>query len=256
MKKILLVLLITFLLIPNVLFASTSSQAKQDWLEAKRIRFEMDAGHKQAKLDYAQDKTQENEQQVIDTAKDLFNAVLDEVESWLEWKKVESQENPNVPDEIQTNIENDVAVNVSKIDDLRGDVDSIKTQGDVGATFLKMIGSYIELLTDVARNSGAMWASIGDKLIETAKKYEQKLRDAAEKLSDNDEIINKLNVAKAELETAQDKVNLAESAYKQVKLPGTPLVKFAEGNTYLRQAKTNLINAQQQLEHAFNLITK
>ncbi len=256
MKKILLVLLITMLLLPGISQAATSNQLKQDWLNAIKIRMAAEADHKEAKLDYATDKSDENEQAVIDTGKEVLEAALDEAEAWLGWKKLEAQENPNVPDTIQTNIETDVKTNLAKIDTLRTDVKNIDSQLNLGTTFLKMIKSYLELLTDVARNSGSMWVSIGNDLIETAKTYEQKIRAAAEKLPDSDEIINKLNVAKTELQTAQDKVDFAESSYKQVKLPGTPLIKFSEGNNYLRQAKTNLLNAQQQLEHAFNLITK
>jgi len=256
MKKTFLVLLITLLLLPGVLQATTSNQLKQDWLDAMKARIAADADHKEAKLDYASDKSDKNEQEVINTGKEVLNAALDEAQAWLEWKRLEAQENPNVPDNIQTNIETDVKTNLTKIKTLRTDVDNIDSQLTLGTTFLKMVKSYLELITDVARNSGSMWVSIGNDLIETAKTYEQKLRAAAEELPDSAEIINKLDVAKTELKTAQNKVDFAEAVYKQVKLPGTPLIKFSEGNNYLRQAKTNLLNAQQQLEHAFNLITK
>ena len=69
-------------------------------------------------------------------------------------------------------------------------------------------------------------------------------------------MIAKLDIAKSELETARSKINVAEKAYDNVKLPGTPFIKFAEGNGYLWQARTNMINAYQQLEFVFNSITK
>jgi len=254
-KTVLIISMIALLLFQiSAVCALSSSEARQDWLEAKQTRFETDAKHKQAKLDYAAEKTPENDQAVIDTAKEVLDATLDEAEAWLIWKKIEAQENPNVPDDIQNSIITDVEVNLAKIDDLRTDVENINTRADIGIVFLKMIGAYVELLTDVARNTGAMWVYIGEALITTAEDYEAKLRSTAEELENNDEIINKLNLAKSELETAKNKVNIAEAAYKKVIIPGTPLIKFAEGNNYLRQAKTNLDNATRQLIHAFNLI--
>jgi len=256
MKRKLLIttVLVLFLLQVVPVLALTVSEARQDWLDAKQVRVSAAAEHNQAKLDYAVDKTPENQQRVIDTAKDLFDVVLDEVEAWLVWKEVEAETDPRVPQDIKDDIAADVATNLAKIADLRIEVDGIENQFQVGVVFLKMIGSYIELLADVARNTGAMWAYIGDSILDVADGYEAKLRQAADQLSNNSEIIAKLDLAQSDLAEARGNVDKAEVAYGLVKLPGTPLIKFAEGNDYLRVAKTNLTSAQAQLVQAFNLI--
>jgi hypothetical protein len=255
-KTVLTVAVIASLLLQvGVASALTSGEAKQSWLTAKQARASAEVEYRQAQLDYAADKTPENEQKVITTAKATLNAALDEAEAWLNWKNLEAKESAEVSDEIKNNIEADVNKNLAKIDGFRADVLGIETRFDVGVVFLKMVGGYIELLTDAARNTGAMWVYLGNQRVATAESYEAKLREAALKISDNTEIIAKLDIAKSEIETAKNKVKTAESAYKQVVLSGTPLIKFAEGNEYLRQARTNLINTHVQLEHAFNLIT-
>ncbi|MBI5071543.1 hypothetical protein HZB93_01465 [Candidatus Falkowbacteria bacterium] len=234
--------------------AITSGEAKQEWRSAQSARIEADAAYKQAQLDYAADKTPENDKKVIDTAKTVLDAALNEAEAWLNWKNLEAKES-GVPADIKANIETDVNKNLAKIATLRQDVLNIKTRAEVGVVFLKMIGSYVELLADVARNTGAMWVYLGNEIADKTAGYEVKLRAAAEKMSDNAEIMAKLDVAKSEIDVAKNKIKTAEGVYKKVVLPGTPLIMFAEGNEYLRQARLNLINAHIQLENAFNLIT-
>jgi hypothetical protein len=99
-----------------------------------------------------------------------------------------------------------------------------------------------------------MWVYIGEGLATKVSDYEAKLRTAAAGMSDNTEALAKLDVVKDEVAAAKRKIELAKTAYGKVRLPGTPLIKFAEANAYLRQAKTNLINAQVQLNNVFNLI--
>jgi hypothetical protein len=234
--------------------AATAGEAKQSWLAAGKIRITADTTYRQAQLDYAADKTPENEQKVVDTAKTVLGAALDEAEAWLNWKKAESEEDTAVPESIRQNIANDVAKNLAKINGLREEVSGIETRLEAGTVFLKMLGAYVELLVDVARNTGAAWAYVGNQRVQLAADYEAKLRETAEKLNDNAEIIAKLDIAKAEISVAKSKIKTAEAAYKKVVLPGTPLIKFSEGNNYLRQARENLINAQLQLARAFDLI--
>lgn len=254
-KFTIVALLLCFSLFQVVaVYALTSSEAKQAWLGAKQTRISADAEYRQAQLDYATDKTPENDAAVISTAKTVLNTVLDEAEAWLNWKKVEAEENPDAPDYIKNNITADVNKNLAKIDGLRTEVNGIENRLQVGVVFLKMVGAYVELLADVARNTGAMWVYIGDNLVSTTEDYEAKLRQAANQLDDKTAVIEKLDIAKSEIATAESKVKVAETAYKQVVLPGTPMIKFAEGNNYLRQAKTNLVNAHLQLVHAYNLI--
>ncbi len=255
MKKLFLCLVLGLLILPTLVYPALAAGEKQDWLNAKKASQTAVENYKQAQLDYAADKTPENDQKVIDTAKEVLNAALDEAKAWLEWKDQDAQQNPEAPIEIKDNIHADVNKNLAKIDSLRTEVNAIKTRLNVGVVFLKMIGAYVELLTDVARNSGSMWIVLADNRIATAEKYEAKLRTAAEKIDDNSEIISKLDLAQSEIELAKDKVSLAETDYNQVVLPGTPLIKFNQGNNYLNQARTNLLNAQAQLVVAFNLIT-
>lgn len=253
MKKIILAIAMLLLLTPA--FTALASGTQQDWLNAKAASQTAQAAYNQAQLDYAADKTPDNEKRVVATAKTVLNSALDEAQAWLEWKDQEAQANSEVPADIKANISADVSKNLAKISGLRADVASITDRAGVLLVFLKMIGSYGELLTDVARNTGSEWIYLGNNRIATAESYEAKLRTTALKLDNNSEIISKLDLAKSEIDLAKTKVGLAEADYKLVKLPGTPLIKFAEGNNYLNQARTNLLNATARLVAAFNLIT-
>ncbi len=253
MKKTLLVAVVAALLFVQMGAANVFAASKEEWQAAKQERQTAEETYHQAQLDYAADKTPENNQKVIDTAKEVLDAALTEAEEWLNWKNADAQAS-DAPAEIKANISSDVSKNLAKINTLRAEVDGIETRLDVGVVFLKMIGAYVELLADVARNTGAVWVYTGTGLVDKAADYEAQLRTTAEELDNNSDIIAKLDIAKSELDTARSKIDVAEDAYKKVVLPGTPLIKFAEGNGYLRQARTNLLNAQAQLAHAYSLI--
>jgi hypothetical protein len=255
MKKtwLVFVVIVSLLFQVGVASALTAGEAKQAWLSVMQARISADASYKQAQLNWASDKTPENDQKVIDAAKTVLSAALDEVEAWLEWKNQEAKES-DVPEALKINIADDVKVNLAKIETLRGDVARIKTRVDVVGVFLKMVGSYVELLADVARNTGAVWVNLGNKIADKTADYEIKLRTTANGLVDNAAILAKLDIAKSEIDLARTQINAAETAYKAVVIPGTPLVKFAEGNSYLRQAKVNLQAATEQLQGVFNLI--
>lgn len=255
MKKTWLVIAVIASLMFQVGLASalTSGEAKQAWLSAMQTRISADAAYKQAQLDYAGNKTPGNDQKVIDTAKTVLNTVLDEAEAWLVWRNQEAKAS-DVSAELKTNIATDVQRNLDKITTLRGDVARIKTRVDVAGVFLKMIGSYVELLTDVARNTGAVWVYVGNQIADQTADYEIKLRTTAGGMVSNTAILAKLDIAKSEITLARTQINAAETSYKLVALPGTPLVKFAEGNSYLRQARVNLLAAAGQLQEVFNLI--
>lgn len=235
--------------------ALSQSEAKDQWIQAQKLRLEADATYRQAILDYQQDKTPENDKKVIDSAKAVLDAALDEAEAWLKWKQLEAQEDSRVPADIKANINADVEKNLAKIVTLRADVAGIENRLQAAAVFLKIVGSYAGLLADVARNTGAMWSYIGTTLTASAEEFEAKLRTAASGIADNAEILAKLDAAKSDIGTAKSKIALAKTAYENVKLPGIPLVKFAEGNAYLRQARVNLINAQVQLAYVLRLIS-
>ena len=234
--------------------ALSAGDTKIAWQNAKVATKNAQALHRQAKLDYAADKTPENEKKVVDTAKDSLGKALDEAEAWLVWKKIDAQENPLAPQSVKDSIKTDADKNIAKIDDLREEVDGIDTQIEAVVVFLKMIVAYVELLTDVARNVGALWVHIGNDLLDEANKYEASLRDTASKMSDNSAILAKLDIAKSELSKARNNVDNSEAAYKQVKLPGNPFAKFNEGNLLLNAAKTELGLAQRELLGAYNLI--
>jgi hypothetical protein len=250
MIKKIAIIVILLLLNSLAVSALSASEAKIEWLDAKVVSKEKQEIHRDAKVDYAADKTVENEQEVIDTGKEVMHAALDEAEAWLIWKELEAQENPFVPDDLKEDISNDVDKNLDTVDELRDDVDNIKTQLEMGLVFLKMIGKYAELLTDVARNSGMMWVHIGNTHLETMEEYEQKLRDA----TDDEDALEYLDEAKEDLEEAKRNIDKAEESYEEVVLPGTPLIKFAEGNNYLRTAKTNLLSAHSNLNKALREI--
>ncbi|MBW2991858.1 hypothetical protein KY345_01435 [Candidatus Woesearchaeota archaeon] len=252
MKKIFVIIVLVLLVLHTIaVSALTASEAKQDWRDKKQESKEKQEIHRDAKLDYAADKTEENKQKVIDTGKDVLNAALDEVEAWLIWKDLEIDENPEVPEDLKEEMKDDIDTNLAKIDELRADVDGITTQFELGVVFLKMVGKYIELLTDVARNSGKVWVHIGNEKADTIEEFEAKLRET----TDDEEIIELLDDAKDELERARRNIDDAEEVYEEVRLPGTPLLKFSEGNSYLRAARANLINAHGKLNQAYRKIT-
>jgi len=215
---------------------------------------ELQEVHRDAKLAFAEDKSPENEETVIDTGKDVLNGALDESEAWLLWKDLEAQDNPDVPDDIKDRISDDVAANLDKIDELREEVDDVSNRFELGVVFLRMIGKYFELLSDVSRNSGMMWVHIGNVRADKIEDFSSKLRETAEDMDDNEEILEKLDMADEELEIARRNIDNAEDTYAQVKIPGTPLIKFGEGNQYLRAAKLNLVGAHKHLNQAYRAI--
>lgn len=251
-----LLVLAMLLLQPIAVSALSSSDAKQAWHDAKQASVEAQAEHRDAKIEWAADKTEENNQKVIDTGKDALHAALDEVEAWLIWKDLEVEENPDIPDDLKDTIQGDVDTNLVKIDELRVDVDGVENRFQLGAVFLKMIGSYFELISDVARNSGFVWIHTANEHADTLEDYEVKLRGVAEDMEDNDQILEKLDMAKAEINDARRNINNAEEEYEQVMIPGQPLIKFSNGNNYLRIARGNMLSAHRNLNEAYGLIVR
>ncbi|HII72290.1 TPA: hypothetical protein HA265_06050 [Candidatus Woesearchaeota archaeon] len=239
--------LVIALLLLQTVSAMSASEAKQDWLAAKQVSSEKQAQHREAKADFAADKSEGNRQKVVDTGKAVLDAALDEADAWLTWKDLEAEENPLVPEDIKQAIFDDVETNRAKIDALRDDVDAVKNQVELGLTWLKMVGKYFELLSDVMRNSGAMWVHVAQDRADTIGDFEQKLRAG----TSDPEVLSELDQAKAELKTAEDNIARAGESYKQVKIPGTPLIKFHEGNLNLQLAKTNMLAAHMHLNLAY-----
>jgi hypothetical protein len=255
-KLTVFVVLLSLLLIiqPISVSALTSGEAKLAWYDAKEQSREAQEIHRQAKVTWAADQTPGNNQLVIDSGKEALSAALDEAEAWLIWKNIEVSEDPGIPDDLKITIQDDVEQNLAKIDDLREDVDAIETRFDLGIAFLKIVGKYLELLTDVARNTGLVWVHIATTHAETIETYEGQLRDAAGDLPDNDPILERLDMAHEELEEARTNIQNAKNEYNQVQLPGTPLILFSNGNSYLKIARGNMLSAHGYLNQAFNLI--
>ncbi|MBN2335285.1 hypothetical protein JXL21_06960 [Candidatus Bathyarchaeota archaeon] len=256
MKKTGIVIMVMALLLlqPLTVSALTAGEAKQAWRDAKQASRDTQSVHRDAKIEWAADKTEENNQRVIDTGKDVLNAALDEAEAWLVWRSLEVEENPDIPTDLKDTIRGDVAANLAKIEELREEVEGVENRLELGIVFLKMVGKYLELLTDVARSTGRVWVHIANSMADTVEEYEAKLREATEGLTDNQKIIEALDAALNELETARMNIDSAEVEYLQVVNPGTPLIKFSNGNNYLRIAKNNLISAHGYLNEAYRLL--
>lgn len=254
-RKITVLFLIIIILIQTVpIFALTPEEAKEIWLEAKQISKEKREAYINARIEFTIDKSFENRKKVVDTGKETLYATLDEAEAWLIWKRLEVNETIGVSEDLKEEINNDVRINLDKIDKLRKDVDSITNQIELGVVFLKMVGDYLELVTDVARNSGKIWAEIGNNLIDAGEKYEKILRAVAERLGNKQEVISLLDDAKDDLASARKNIDKAEESFDKVVLPGKPLINFAEGNNYLKLAKADLLSAHSNLERAYVII--
>lgn len=257
MKKLFMpIFLVSILLLQIVFIAASASDLRQDWKDLKEVSREKQQLHREAKQVWRADKTDENNQAVVDTGKETLHAALNEAEAWLNWKRAEAEENEFAPEDIKQDIYDDVEANLAKVEDLRTQVDEVDTQLELGITFLTMIGKYFELLTDVARNSGKMWVHIANTRADKLEEFEQKLRDAAEDLDDNEEIIEELDDAKRNIESARENIEDAEAYYEDVQVGGTPLIKFGEGNKKLRNAREEMLQAGSNLRQAFRLITK
>lgn len=255
-RKIAVFLVMLILLQGIPVYALTPDEAKELWLDSRQISREKRENYVNARLAFNSDKSLENRNRVVDTGKETLHASLNEAEAWLIWKRLEVNESVVVSQELKKEINNDVINNLNKIDKLRKDVDSITNQIELGVVFTKMVVNYLELVTDVARNSGKAWVQIGNNLIDLGEKYEKLLRSVAEKMNDNQEIIGFLDSAKSDLDNARKNINNAEESFKKVVLPGQPLINFAQGNNYLNIARTNLISAHSNLELAYVLIVR
>lgn len=254
-KTGIVIVVITLMLMQSIaVSALTESEAKQNWFDAKQVSREKQQIHRDAKIEFAGDKTGENRQAVVDTGKEALLAALDEAEAWLIWKDIEANENPELPDHLKETIHEDVQTNLDKIDELRTDVEGIDTQLELGIVFLKIVGKYLELITDVARDSGKILVYMGNTHLDTAEDYESKLRATAETIEDNGAIMRMLDTAKDDLDEARSNLEKAESSYEEVVLPGMPLIKFAEGNNYMRTARTNLLSALRNLNQAYMML--
>ena len=212
MKRASLGIIVAVLILLQIatVVALTSSEAKQNWYDLKDASRDAQADYTEAKVAHAADPSAENKAALVDAGKIVLHAALNEAEAWLIWKDLEVEDNPEIPSNLKEAIKADVETNLAKIDTLRTEVDAVDTPLELGIVFLKMVGSYFELVADVARNTGKVWVYLGNEYIDTIEEYEAMMRAAAEGMSDNAGIIEKLDNAKAEIETAQGNVDNAE----------------------------------------------
>ena len=255
-KKVALLAIVVGLLVlqPLSVTALTSSEAKQAWYEAKQASKEAQEAHRKANVDWAADKTEINNQKVIQTGKKALDVALDEAEAWLRWRELAVLENPDIPEELKERIQKDVETNLGKIDELRVEVDGIQNRLHLAIVFLKMVGKYVELVADVARNTGLVWVHIANTYADTLEDYESQLREAAEGMENNQEILEKLDEAVEDLEAARASIDSAESEYLEVLIPGSPIMRFVNGNQYLRVAKNQMLSAHSSLKRAYRLL--
>ena len=259
-KKILSFVLIFLLILQIITISAISSgQAKQNWVNSKQTTLNAQESYRNAHARYVGSPNEQNLQLKLSATKNTLNSVLDEVEAWLIWKEEEANENiDNVPEELINQIKTDIQINKAKIESLRVEVNAISSEPEANLVLLKMVLKYTELLTDVARNTGKLVVFRANEIIETTEKYEQSLRSEAQNFQNNVEkffFISKLNLAKASIAEAKQNVNKAEQSYELVIIGAKPLVKFHEGNQYLRTARANMISANQELKNALELMS-
>ena len=114
-KQLVTVLIIGLILLqPLTVHALTSIEAKQAWYNAKEASRDAQKAHRDAKITWAADKTEENNQKVIDSGKETLYVALDEVEAWLVWRGIEVEENPEIPAELKQAIQEDVETNLAR----------------------------------------------------------------------------------------------------------------------------------------------
>ena len=257
-KKLFISLAIISILLINIIAISALSapEAWQEWLNAKVASKQAQEEHRNAKIEFAADKSDENKQKVIDTGKASLHAALNEAEAWLIWKDLQTDANSEIPDDLRETIKNDIEANKEKINSLRTEVDNIKTNLELGIVFLKMIGKYTELLTDVARDSGKIWVFLANERANKLSEFEQKLRDVAENTQNKDEVIEKTDTAASSIDEARLNIDNAEMHYDLVTIGNQPLNHFAQGNNYLRTARANLLSVHQNLNQALGMLIK
>lgn len=165
LKPMLLALVIGLLLVqPLNINAMSASDAKQLWCQAKEASRAAQEAHRRANLDYAADKSEANNKKVIDSGKAALDAALDEAKAWLQYVDLEVEENPEIPEDLKERVHEDVAANLAKITVLRGEVAAVENRLQLAAVFLKMVGKYLELVTDVVRNTGLVWVHLTEKI--------------------------------------------------------------------------------------------
>lgn len=255
LKSILVVFIICLSLTPSSnIKALSSSEAKQAWIQAKQASREAQQAYMHASIRWAANKTQENEKALVDSGKAALQAALNEAEAWLIWVSLAVNENPEVPADLKERIQNDVDDNLETVEELRGEVARVETRAQLTLVFLKMVGKYFELVADVARNTGLVWVHVANTYANTIEGYEAEIRTAAKGIENNEAIMVELDKTVEELKNARDNINLAESEYLQVQIPGEPLLRFSSGNQYLRIARNKLLITVSHLRKAYQLL--
>ena len=255
-KKIVLTFSLIFLVLFQIVAISalSASQAKQDWQDAKEETAKLKLIHNEAKAKWMGNKSNENVQSYVDTGKEFLQSTLNEAEAWLIWKQQEVEQDEIISEQLKIQVQEDINKNLAKIEELRGNVEGATTKVSVDLFAVGMVVGYLDLLTDVARDSGLIWVEKLNQYIDTIESYESSLRETAQTMENNQEVLNNLDLAKESINEARENINKAELSYQLVVQGGTPLIKFNEGNQYIRTAKANMLSANNNLKTALGLI--
>lgn len=230
-----------------------SASAKAAWQAAKDTRIVDIGAYRDAQMSYAKSKSSADELTLVTATQAALNAILDEANAWLEWKGTEADES-QVSADLKATVKADVAKNEAKVQALRGDVGVANTRAKTAAAFLKMVGSYVDLQVDVARDIGLVWTDEAKARLAKLEDYESKLRAAAAGTANETAIVAALDQAKGDIDSASAKIDAAAAAYKAVVTPGTPFAKFAEGNADMREARKDMLDAADELQQALRLL--
>jgi len=251
MKKIIVFLILGLMLMMPIVAALSLNEARQEWRDLKDVSRGKRVAHRENEQRFQGDKSPENDAATVESGKESLHAALNEAESWLVMKDIEAGENKHMPDDLKERIQEDVDRNLATIDELRSDVDGTENRLGVGIVWLKTVGKYIELTVDVSRNSGLAWVHVANEHANRIEDYQNKLRVAAEKIDNNEAILEELDNANVNLEEARTQINEAERYYNKVEIGNTPLVNYGEGNQHLREGRQKLIDANVNIRQAW-----
>ena len=236
MKK-LSVLLILLVVFSSVAFADVND-AKQKWIDAAAYHEKTKIEWQEAQKLVAESNTPENTQNVIDKAKISLNAGLDSAIAFFEFHK-EKAASADISDSLKNTIRSDLDENIAVAQGLKTDVNNIKTRLEVGLVSLKIFDKYLDLLVDVMRNSGLVFAEKSndryDRLIKIKGIVESKI--PADKKSEYQDLLNKVD---NNLNEAKNNIDSAEAKYKTITQKQGAGVAFGEGNNLIRQVHQNM----------------
>ena len=246
MKKLFLIAVV-LLLFSSFAFADLES-ARLKWLEAKETHLGLQQEWRQAQLLVAANNTQENIENVIEKAKAALNAGLDEAIAFFEFHK-EKLTSADVSDELKATIESDLNKNIDVAEGLKDDVNAITTRAEVGVVSLKIIDAYLNLLVDVMRDTGLVFVEKANLRVEKLEEFRDTLQEKVDiapedKKEDLDKLMESLNV---HIDEAKSAIDSAEEAYNSITKKEGSRIAFEKGNTLIRQSRSHMVLAFQDI---------